>query len=152
MAVRAQLRKLVLASTAFLALAGVASGDPPESVEVRLSQLEREVTQLREENRRQRFELESQSHKAPTLLSEQMLSSEPAAIPAAYDRFSSSQYVLAIPVDELQRLSSDIKQTQFSLQHLESRVDQFGDSLTVSLLDKEWSATVTGALIGEMIF
>ena len=32
------------------------------------------------------------------------------------------------------------------------RVDESIDSLSVDLLDKEWSATITGAMIGEMIF
>ena len=145
-------RITTLASAVLLATVTLASGAQPPSVETRLQQLEQEVFQLREENRRQQFEIESRSQGFPTLLFAQIPSSDPVAIPAVYDDFSSSPNVPSESIDEFQRLATDIEQTKLSFQRLQSKVDQLGDAMTVSLLNKQWSATVTGAMIGEMIF
>lgn len=138
-------RILTLLSIVFVAAAEVASGDvsAPLSVEERLWQLEQEVARLRE-NRRQGPSEFRQSDACPTRQSVALTTSD--IDPA------SSQRDPTIHGEELGRLSSNVSQLQLSLQRLETELDQIGDSLSVSLLDKEWSATITGAMIGEMIF
>jgi hypothetical protein len=147
-------RKLVMASLALLVLTTAGSGQQTsaESSEARLSQLEQDLVRLREENRRQRLENESQSYALQTLLSGQSPSGVPLAIPSAYRESTSDQGVPVGQGDEMSPFPSDTAQMHFRIQRLETNVDQLQDSLSVSLLDKEWSATVTGALIGEMIF
>jgi hypothetical protein len=90
-------RKLVMASLALLVLTTAASGQQTsaESSETRLLQLEQDVVQLHEENRRQRLENESQSYALQTLLSGQSPSGGPLAIPSAYRESTSDQGVLS---------------------------------------------------------
>jgi hypothetical protein len=147
-------RTPVLALVAFLALPAVTNAEEGESasVQFRLQQLEEEVAQLREENRRQRLQHALQVHDAPSQLPTQTLSDGSVALPAAFFESPAAQHAPASGADQVQRLAFDKDEIQFTVERLEAKIDQIGYSPTVSLLDKEWSATVTGAMIGEMIF
>ncbi len=151
---------MMLALLALLAFAAVARGGYPGSVESRLQQLEQEVVRLREENRQQQLELESQALRGSVFLPDRAPSNAAVAIPTAYDELSPIEVTPPPPPppppprnrgDSLQQLASDVEETRLTLQRLETKVDQLGDNMTVSLLDKQWSATITGAMIGEMI-
>ena len=147
-------RNPVMVSVVLLALTTVAAGQQAatESTEARLLQLEKEVVRFREENQRQRIEIASQSSVLQTLLSQRQPSADTSVLPSAHGHSSVAQEVEVEPADELWPLAPGMGQWQLRLHRLETNVDQLQDSLSVSLLDREWSATITGALIGEMIF
>jgi hypothetical protein len=147
-------RNPMMAMVVLLALATAAAGQEKaaESTEARLLHLEQEVLRLREENQRQRVEIASQFSVLQTLHPEQSRSGEPAAPLPSYHHSSISRDGQEDSGRLPWPLSPDTAQWDLRLQRLETNFDRLQDNLSVSLLDREWSGTITGELIGEMIF
>ncbi|MGI9471681.1 MAG: hypothetical protein ACR2NZ_09135 [Rubripirellula sp.] len=143
---------LIRTLVAWIVVAAVASGDDgqQESVEAKLERLTKEVDELREYVNRSPNEPFLQTSDASGPIWQAALIEDP--LPLSGPELAASPTPSADSVDRIQRMAAEMSDMRFSMQRINARIDQYEDGLTVSLLNKEWSATVTGALIGEMIF
>lgn len=122
------------------------------SLEARLEQLTTEVNQLREYVRNSQHQPLFRTSDSGSLAWGESLIEDPLQSRVSGQGPSPAPSLSASTVDGLEQLAAEMSEMRLSIQRIDSRVDQYDDGLSVSLLDKEWSATVTGALIGEMIF